>query len=150
MKKKLGKNLDEQETSSVHETSGSYLSSIKKTASTQVITKDFLYTDFKKIADKAPFTVGEWADILHISERTLHRYAKDNSSFNGMQIERIFHIEKLIDLGNTMFGKEGFKNWLIFKPFSLHLQKPIDMLNSYQGIQEVIDLLGRIQHGISA
>ena len=150
MKKKLVKNTDEQETNRVQETTAAYLSSVKKPGGGQVITKDFLYSDFKKIADKAPFTVGEWADILHISERTLHRYAKDNSAFNGMQVERILHIEKLIDLGNTMFGKEGFKNWLLFKPFSLNFQKPLEMLTSYQGIQDVIDLLGRIQHGISA
>lgn len=151
MKKKLGKSYETPHESPnvVREPSASYHAPIKK-ISKAVITKAFLYSDFKKIADKAPFTVGEWAEILHISERTLHRYAKDNSEFNGMQVERILHIEKMIDMGKKLFGIEGFKNWLNYKPFSLNGLRPIDMLTSYQGIQDVIDLLGRMQHGISA
>lgn len=151
MKKKQSKHYDVREDvpSVVRESAVNYHAPLKK-ISKQVITKAFLYTDFKKIADKAPFTVGEWAEILHISERTLHRYAKDNSEFNGMQVERILHIEKMIDMGKKLFGIEGFKNWLNYKPFSLNGARPIDMLTSYQGIQDVIDLLGRMQHGISA
>jgi len=37
---------------------------------------EFTYKRFQKIADKVPFTLKEWADILHLSERTLQRYAK--------------------------------------------------------------------------
>ncbi len=121
-----------------------------KAPSKQLITKDFLFSDFKKISDKAPFTIAEWAGILHISERTLHRYAHENASFNGMQIERILLTEQLINAGNQMFGKEGFKKWLKFKPFSLQFQTPISMLNTYDGIQQVINLIQRMQHGISA
>ncbi len=152
MKKKPTKNYvsSDETTHLVKENSASIYIPLKKTSPKQLITKEFLYSDFKKIADKAPFTIGEWADILHISERTLHRYAKDNSEFNGMQVERILHIEKLIKMGNELFGKEGFKNWLGFKPFSLQTHKPIEQLTSYQGIQDIIDLLGRMQHGIPA
>ena len=149
-KKPIKENHKASDSSFAKETKIDYHSSPKKISPRQVQTKDFLYKDFKKIADKAPFTISEWSHILHISERTIHRYAKDNSAFNGMQVERIFHIEKLITLGNLLFGKIGFKNWLHFKPFSLEFKKPIDMLNTYEGIQEVIDLLGRMQHGISA
>ncbi|MCF8292459.1 MAG: DUF2384 domain-containing protein [Chitinophagaceae bacterium] len=151
MKKKLSKvNTQTSKSDYANESEVAYVRAAKKSTSKQIISNDFVYSNFKIIADEAPFTVGEWADILHISERTLHRYAKDNSVFNGMQEERILHIKKLITLGNDMFGKEGFKNWLLFKPFSLNNQKPLDLLTSYQGIQNVIDLLGKMQHGISA
>lgn len=115
-----------------------------------ILTKDFTYREFKKIADKGPFTLANWADILHVSERTLHRYALDNSVFNGMQLERILLVENLIDTGNTLFDKAGFKKWLKFQPFSLQFQSPIELLNTYEGIREVINLLGRMQHGIPA
>lgn len=118
--------------------------------SLEVLVKNFTYKDFKKILDKAPFTIGEWADMLFISERTLHRYAKDNSSFNGLQIERILLLEQLIDTGNELFGKEGFKTWLQSAPFSLDSDRVKDKLTTHNGIQDVIDLLGRIQHGIPA
>ncbi|MCH5721184.1 antitoxin Xre/MbcA/ParS toxin-binding domain-containing protein [Niabella hibiscisoli] len=85
-----------------------------------------------------------------MSERTLHRYAKDDGGFNGLQIERILLLEVLIDIGNEMFGQEGFKSWLQSKPFSLNGEAVKNKLATHNGIQEVIDTLGRIQHGISA
>lgn len=150
MKKKMVKPEEHREAGISRESTPAYRMQVAKTRGKQLLTKDFLYSDFRKIADKAPFTIGEWALMLHISERTLHRYAKENAAFNGLQVERILHLEKLINLGNTLFGKEGFKHWLHFKPFSLESKKPEEMLSTYEGIQEVIDILGRMQHGIPA
>ncbi len=116
----------------------------------EILVKDFTYKDFKKILNKGPFTLGEWSDMLFMSERTLHRYAKDDGGFNGLQIERILLLEILIDAGNDMFGREGFKNWLQSKPFSLNGAMVKNKLNTHNGIQEVIDTLGKMQHGISA
>ena len=55
--------------------------------------KDFNYAEFKKIADKTPFTLSEWSSILHLSERTLQRYAKNNSNFAAINAERALLIE---------------------------------------------------------
>jgi hypothetical protein len=111
--------------------------------------KDFTFTDFKKVADKIPLSLAEWAKILHTSERTLQRYAIDNSCFNGLQIERILHMKKLVTLGNKLLGN-GFKSFLQSKPFALQHQSVKSQLTTYEGIQRVIDLLGRIEHGIVA
>lgn len=116
----------------------------------EVLVKDFIYNDFKKVLDKGPFTMADWADMLFISERSLHRYAKQDGSFNGLQIERILLLEALIDVGNDMFGNDGFKTWLQSRPFSLGGVIVKDTLNTHHGIQDAIDILGRIQHGISA
>lgn len=132
-----------------HASSSLYaLPSIPKTTQREV--KDFTYTHFRRIADKAPFTVIEWAEMLHISERTLHRYAKENTPFQGLQVELILLIGKMIDLGLTLFDKEGLKNWVHSPAFSLNNRTPLETMQSYAGIQEVIQLLGRIQHGIPA
>ncbi|ANH82254.1 hypothetical protein A8C56_15935 [Niabella ginsenosidivorans] len=112
--------------------------------------KDFTFTKFKKIADKSPFTLNEWADLLYINERTLHRYAKDGSGFNGLQIERILLLETLIDIGNDFFGKEGFRQWINSRPFSLNGASVKEQLTTHTGIEDVIALLHRLEHGISA
>ena len=44
---------------------------------------DFPYRKFEKIAGQIAFTQKEWASILHLSEKTLQRYSKDNKSFEG-------------------------------------------------------------------
>lgn len=112
--------------------------------------KDFTYAHFKRIADKAPFSLSEWADLLYISERSLHRYAKEGSGFNGLQIERILLLSTLIDAGNDFFGKEGFRLWLQSRPFSLNGALVKEYLTTHDGIQTVIDLLHRMEQGISA
>lgn len=121
----------------------------KQTIPLWALTQDFTFAHFKKIADKSPFTLQEWAMILHISDRTLHRYAKENTVFNGLLVDRILQIEKLVDKGNMLLGA-GFKHWLQQKPFSLQGYKPIELLITFEGVQEVINLLGRMEHGISA
>ena len=44
------------------------------------VIEDFTYHQFQQISGKVPFTQKEWANILHLSDRTLQRYAKDNST----------------------------------------------------------------------
>jgi putative toxin-antitoxin system antitoxin component (TIGR02293 family) len=113
--------------------------------------KDFTYSQFKKIADKTPFTQAEWASILHISERTLQRYAKNNGNFAPINAERAVQIEKVIKEGKITFGKvENFYNWLKSNPYMLEGNLSFNSLTTYEGIQKVLTQLGRIQHGILA
>ena len=113
--------------------------------------KDLTYNDFKKVADSIPFTQAEWSDILHISERTLQRYAKDNHAFAPINAERLVLIEKVIEQGKITFGKaENFYNWLKRDPYMLEKNLSVQSLSSFEGIQDVLTQLGRIQHGIFA
>jgi putative toxin-antitoxin system antitoxin component (TIGR02293 family) len=113
--------------------------------------KDFTYSEFKKIADKTPFTQAEWASMLHVSERTLQRYAKSNGSFAPINAERALQIEKVIKEGKITFGKvENFYSWLKREPYMLEGNLSFNSLTSYEGIQKVLTQLGRIQHGILA
>jgi putative toxin-antitoxin system antitoxin component (TIGR02293 family) len=113
--------------------------------------KDFTYSEFKKIADKTPFTQVEWAAMLHISERTLQRYAKNNGSFAPINAERAVQIAKIIQEGKVTFGKvENFYNWLKEEPFMLEGRLSLQSLSSFGGIQQVSTQLNRIQHGLFA
>jgi len=113
--------------------------------------KDFTYNEFKKIADKSPFTQAEWAAILHVSERTLQRYAKNNGSFAPINAERALQIEKVLKEGKITFGKvENFYNWIKREPYMLEGNLSLNSLTTYEGIQKVLTQLGRIQHGILA
>jgi len=113
--------------------------------------KDFTYNEFKKIADKAPFTQAEWASILHVSERTLQRYAKDNSTFAPINAERALQIARVLKEGELTFGKvQNFYDWIKRGPYMLEGNLSFDSLTSYEGIQKVLTQLGRIQHGLFA
>lgn len=113
--------------------------------------KNFTYIEFKKIADKTPFTQAEWALLLHVSERTLQRYAKNNGSFAPINAERALQIAQVIDEGKKTFGKtELFYNWIKRKPLMLEGPLSLESLTTAYGIQLVLTQLGRIQHGILA
>ena len=113
--------------------------------------KDFTFDDFRKIAAKVDFTQKEWSDILHISERTLQRYANDNGSFNTGVIDRILQINKVLLRGREVFGSyEKLNLWLRGDPYMLEGQLSIHSLASFDGINNVLTQLGRIEHGILA
>lgn len=114
-----------------------------------VAVADYSYKKLKKIADQVPFTQSEWADMLHLSERTLQRYAKNNSSFEGIYTDRILLLQEMIGLGlETFVQADAFYRWLKKEKKVLGQTLNFESLYSDRGIQEVIDQLGRIQYGV--
>jgi putative toxin-antitoxin system antitoxin component (TIGR02293 family) len=113
------------------------------------VVADYPYKKFEKIAGLVPFTQKEWANILHLSERTLQRYSKDNSSFEGIYVDRILQIEQMIQLGlETFTDAEAFYKWLHREKKVLGHVLNFESLYSTQGIQDITDQLGRIQYGV--
>ena len=111
--------------------------------------QDFPYKKFEKIANRVPFTQKEWASILHLSEKTLQRYAKDNKSFEGIYVDRILKMQELIEMGlDTFNGPEAFYRWLKRDKPILGILLNFSTLLTGDGIQEHINAIGRMQHGI--
>ena len=111
--------------------------------------QDFPYKKFEKIANKVPFTQKEWASILHLSEKTLQRYAKDNKSFEGIYVDRILKMQELIEMGlDTFSDPEAFYRWLKRDKPILGILLNFSGLLTGDGIQEHINAIGRMQHGI--
>lgn len=113
--------------------------------------KDFTYNEFKKISDKTPFTQAEWAAMLHVSERTLQRYAKSNGSFAPINAERAMQINNVIKRGKDVFGSvDKFYNWIKRNPYMLESNLSLASLTTAEGINNVLTQLGRIEHGLFA
>ncbi len=110
---------------------------------------DFSYKKFEKISNKIPFSLKEWANILHLSERTLQRYAKDNKNFEGIYVDRIMQIDQLIQVGlNTFSDADALYEWLKKDKQIMGRIINFNSLSTTQGINDIIDQLGRIQHGV--
>ena len=138
--------LQENNLSKVNESALIYTKVVKNAS-----LKDFTYEDFKKVADKIPFTQAEWSEILHISERTLQRYAKDNHLFAPINAERVLLINKVLAEAKITFGKtEKFYEWIKRNPYMMEGNLSVQSLSTYEGIQNVLTQLGRIQQGIFA
>ena len=114
-----------------------------------VTVADYSYKKLKKIADLVPFTQTEWANMLHLSERTLQRYAKNNSSFEGIYTDRILLLQEMIEMGLETFVDAGaFYRWLKKEKQVLGQSLNFESLYSDRGIQEMINQISRIQYGV--
>jgi uncharacterized protein (DUF2384 family) len=115
----------------------------------RLILKDFTYSRFKKVYEMAPFSFKDWAGFLHLSERTLLRYASENKSFEGIYIERILMLERLFKKGIEVFASpDGFFTWLVKPKKVLGYVLDKNALSSTEGILALEDELGRIEYGI--
>ena len=109
------------------------------------------YNYFTTLSERIQMGMQEWADYLHISERTMQRYKKEGKSFDPIHAEKIIIIELLYKKGIDVFGVEdNFYTWMDTKSIALGGVKPKDLLDTSFGITMVYDELGRIEHGIFA
>jgi putative toxin-antitoxin system antitoxin component (TIGR02293 family) len=109
------------------------------------------YNYFTTLSERIQIELQEWADYLHISERTIQRYKKEGKAFDPIQSEKILLIELLYKKGIDVFGvEENFHTWMDTKSIALGGVKPKDLLDTSFGITMVYDELGRIEHGIFA
>ncbi len=107
------------------------------------------FSFFNQLLQKIPLSINEWADILHLSNRTLQRYQKEKKSFETLQSERILEIAALYNYGSDVLGNaESFESWMNSKVIALGGAKPKSLLDSSYGITMVKDVLGRIEHGV--
>lgn len=106
---------------------------------------------FQNMVSKFPFTVEEWSQFLHLSERTIQRYKKDDKNFDSLQSEKILQISLLYQRGVEIFGdKDNFNSWLSANNIALGNVKPKELLDNAFGIALLEEELTRIEHGIFA
>ncbi|WP_194974387.1 type II RES/Xre toxin-antitoxin system antitoxin [Aquiflexum lacus] len=109
------------------------------------------FEEFEYFLDRSPIFIEEWAGLLHLSDRTLQRYKKDNKSFESIHSERILDLFMLFKFGEEVFGdKRPFQSWLHDQSIPLGNVTPLSLLDTSFGIVLVKEELGRIQHGIFA
>lgn len=111
--------------------------------------KDFTFEDFTEIANKTDFLQKEWSELLHISERTLQRYARDNGTFSFSVTDRITQIDKVLERGKEVFGSYAkFILWLREEPLTYEGHLSLHSLATFEGISNILTQIGRIEHGI--
>jgi len=109
------------------------------------------FAHFQQLSRNTPFSVSEWSNILHISERTMQRYKKDGLTFEPLQSERILEIALLQRKGAEIFGSpEKFFTWLKTSNVALGSIAPRELLDNSFGIGLLKDELTRIEHGVLA
>jgi putative toxin-antitoxin system antitoxin component (TIGR02293 family) len=117
----------------------------------ETIRNGIKYLSFNRIAVNSPFSLQDWSKFLHLSERTMQRYKKEEKNFDMVQSEKIIEIVMLYNKGKEVFGDKGkLDTWIETGNIALGGVAPKSFLDSSLGIQLVKDELIRIEHGILA
>lgn len=109
----------------------------------------FKISSFEKLNQKLLFSQTEWADILHISDRTLQRYIKDNKPFEGLYAEHLYQLENMANLALEIFlTPDSVKTWLLSPKTILNKSLGFSALQSFWGVKLISNELGRIAYGV--
>jgi putative toxin-antitoxin system antitoxin component (TIGR02293 family) len=100
------------------------------------------------LGKRLSLTIEELADILHISERTLQRY-EPSTLIKTEHADRAIELAKLYERGAEVLGShEAFNKWLRHPNLALRHQIPLTLLDTSIGFTMVLNILGRIAHGV--
>lgn len=116
---------------------------------TEVAVNRFSSFQFQKLIELYSCSQAEWAAILNISLKTLQRYLKDNTPFEGLQAEHLLQLKRLSEIGISVFGnKDAFNAWLKSEKMVLGKSLNLSALQSFWGTRLLEDEIGRIAHGV--
>ena len=109
------------------------------------------YSVYNRVAVVASMEKAEIAAILHLAPATLSRRAKENR-FKVDEGDKFFRLAELIDVATTLFEGDEVKavEWLKKPARGLGNKRPIDMAATSAEAKEVLDLIGRLEHGVFA
>lgn len=87
---------------------------------------------------------------LDVTKRTLDNY-KPHERLRLYISDRLIHLAELYVKGKEIFDSfENFNKWLNRPSVDLAGQRPIELIQTRKGIDDLLHVLGRIEHGILA
>lgn len=103
------------------------------------------FDDLRKYLDLSDNSL---AQIVQIAKRTLSR-RRMKGRFNTDESERVLRLTQVYEMAADVFGSsEKARRWLKNPARGLGGRIPLEYADTYIGANEVIKLLGRIDHGI--
>lgn len=86
---------------------------------------------------------------LRIAKRTAARRKANSSRLKPLESELIYRFSKVLVSAAEVLGDRGkAREWLMAENRALHGNRPIDLLDTAIGFEDVMDVLFRIEHGV--
>lgn len=99
---------------------------------------ELAYGHIKPMVQYLGYSQQELADVLEVDPSTLFRWSKGDKTIGKMRSKTMYDIDDVIAKGVKVFGSEGqLKEWLNTVNYALGNQKPIELLKSPYGIEQV-------------
>lgn len=105
-------------------------------------------TSFDRLRQRLNITDNTLARIVHIPRRTLDR-RRSAGRLKTDESERVFRIAQVNDMAVRVLGSQKkAESWLKKPARGLGGKIPLEYADTNLGALEVINLLGRIEHGV--
>ncbi len=89
------------------------------------------------------------ANLLNVSEPTIYRWIRNNRKLERNYSIHLFELTELFLYGTEVLeNRENFFKWLELPNAALGGLQPKDLLELPGGTAKVMNLLGRIEHGV--
>ena len=117
----------------------------------RLIRRGLPLASLKYFLRQSKLTRQELAYILQVSTRTLQRYTSDQM-LPSVVSEKLLRLNDLYEQAQEVLGggPANITKWLRSDIPALGNQRPLDLLDTYEGLDEVQKLLGRIEWGVAS
>jgi putative toxin-antitoxin system antitoxin component (TIGR02293 family) len=103
---------------------------------------------FDRLAELFGVTASQFADVMGMEARTLSRRRKEGK-LSTRESSSLYHLAVVYAHALDVLGSsETVKSWFHAPEPDFAGMKPFELLDTAPGIQEVDQLLGRIEHGV--
>jgi len=113
------------------------------------VSEGFPYGVIENLRENVGLSTGEVAHLVGINPRTLSR-RKREGRLHADESDRVLRLSRIYGRALGLFGGDPDKtrHWLSTPKVALGGESPLDYSRVDVGAQEVVDLIGRIEHGI--
>lgn len=115
----------------------------------RLVSEGFSYEVLENLRENAGLSTNEVANLIQVNPRTLSR-RKREGRLHADESDRVLRLSRVYGRALGLFGGdlEKARNWLSTPKVALGGESPLDYSRVDVGAQEVVDLIGRIEHGI--
>ena len=116
---------------------------------TSVVREGLPPSSVDRIAEYYSLSKKQLSELLGISVRTLERHQKSNRPLSLVQSDRLLRYARIAARAEEVFKEvESAQNWLKRPNQALNGEIPLNLLDTEAGVEQVDDLLSRIEYGI--
>jgi len=115
----------------------------------EIIREGLPVSIFSSLCDLLDLSEAKAAKELRIAVRTIARRKQNGERLNPYESESVLRLAYVVAAGTDVLGsEENAKKWLVAENRALGGKPPITLLDTGIGFQDVVDVLGRIEHGV--
>jgi putative toxin-antitoxin system antitoxin component (TIGR02293 family) len=105
-------------------------------------------TTIEAVIEELDAPAAEVLPALRIARRTMER-RKASGRLLPQESERVYRLAKVLAFAESVLGtREKARHWLTAPNRALGSVSPLSLLETEAGVDEVTNVLGRIEHGV--